>query len=268
MIENEIIPVLGEQQEVDKWIPTAAASDVVVDAIGLVSEAQSEATLDGWISSCKIRSEKGKPKSMFVWTTGCMVYGTAGLSLSRLLTEDDPPVPDPHHLHGAPRVMLEEKFRKAGAVIIRPGWVYGLNGGQSDAFFFGQINTEKKTVTIKGRGDKSYSWIHISDLADAYVRLCEQPQEKVAGQVFNFNARDYPSYEEIIMAGIKAAGIPDPTVVRVEVTEKDEAHWLETMVKIDPKKTEDVLGWKPKHIGFLQEMELYYPGWASAQKKS
>jgi len=163
-----------------------------------------------------------------------MVYGTAGAKVDHLLTEDNIPVPNEAHPHGKPRYILEQKFLLSGATVVRPGWVYGLSGGNGNALFFNQIDVKNKKVVVKGRKDKAYSWVHVNDLADAYVKLCSQPQSKVSGQVFNFNARDFPSYEQILLAGAKAAGIDNPTVIYVDSPSGDD--WLETTVKIDPKK--------------------------------
>jgi len=134
-------------------------------------------------------------------------------------------------------------------------------------FFFNQIDVPNNTVTIRGKPDKSYGWVHISDLAAGYVLLCRQDRTKVDGQLFNIAARDSPSYEEIILAGAKVAGLANPKIVRQEIPSTDSARFLETNARIDPKKAEQVLGWKARHVGFLQEMDLYYPAWKNAQKK-
>ena len=43
---------------------------------------------------------------------------------------------------------------------------------------------------------------------------------------------------------------------------------FENSVVIDPKKAEDVLQWRSSHLGFLQEMDLYYSSWQLAQSAS
>jgi len=264
LVENEIIPVMAQQEEVDKWRPTADFCDVIVDAIGISDH--SELTLNTWISSCKARVAEGKPKSLFIWTTGCMIYGTAGVTSDHYLSEDDVPIPSETHPHGKPRYILEQKFRNAGAVVVRPGWVYGLSGGNGNALYFNQVDVKNKKVVIKGRKDKTYSWIHVNDLANAYVRICAHPESKLSGQVFNFNAKDFPTYEQILLAASKAAGIENPTVIQVAAPPEDD--WLETIIKIDPIKAEKLLGWKATHAGFIQEIDLYYSAWLSAQKKN
>jgi len=256
--ENEIIPVVCEQQS-DVWLSSAISADIVIDAIGY--NEHSEGTFNNWMASNKSR---GAP-SQFVFTSGVMTYGTAGED-GRLLDETVQPVPNKENPHGLARKLFEDKVVAAGGTVVRPGWVYGLTGGHYNGLFFNQIDPANNTVTIKGMPDKRYSWIHINDLAEAYVLLCRQSRTKVDGQLFNFVARDDPSYEEIILAGAKAGGLVNPKVIREEIPPGG-SRWGETKVRIDPKKAEQVLGWRARHTGFLQEMEIYYPLWKSAQKK-
>lgn len=170
--------------------------------------------------------------------------------------------PDPHHPHGAPRVDFENKLLAAGVTVLRPGWVYGLSGGQSNGVFFKQIDEAKGTVTLKGKGDKQYSWVHVTDLAEGYLLAVNQDRSKVDGLAFNLNANDYPTYEQIILAAAKVGGLANPTVIH----EPAETPFLETKVVIDPKRAREVLGWVPKHKGFVEEMDLYYPAWKLFQK--
>jgi len=263
LVDNEVTPILCEQQQTDKWLQAAVESDIVIDAIGY--NEHSDGTLANWLASCNTREAQKKPKSLFILTSGIMTYGVAGQN--RILDENVVPEPIEGHAHGLPRKLFEDKVLASHGVVIRPGWVYGFSGGSYNAFFFNQIDASNNTVTTRGRPDKMYSWVHISDLAEAYVLLCRQDRAKVDGQLFNISARDYPSYEEIILAGAKVAGLSNPKIVRQEIPSGDSARYLEANVRVDPKKAEQVFGWKARHVGFLQEMELYYPAWKNAQKK-
>jgi len=264
LVENEATPVVCEQQQVEKWLDAAVQSDIVIDAIGYNDH--SEGTLANWVESCRVRSEQGKPKSLFVFTSGCMTYGKAGEN--SVVDESVEPIPYKDNPHGLTRKIFEDKVLAVSGVVIRPGWVYGLSGGTYNRLFFNQIDVSNGSVTIRGRPNKRFSWVHINDLAESYVLLCRQDKSKIDGQLFNVNARDYPSYEEIILAGAKVAGIQNPKIIHQELPPGDVGHFLETNVQVDPKKAETVLGWKARHAGFLQEMELYYPAWKSAQKKN
>eukprot|EP01126_Amoeba_proteus_P033117 TRINITY_DN3243_c0_g1_i2.p1 TRINITY_DN3243_c0_g1~~TRINITY_DN3243_c0_g1_i2.p1 ORF type:complete len:303 (+),score=48.93 TRINITY_DN3243_c0_g1_i2:191-1099(+) len=258
---KEIIPVIALQQETEKWFAVAENADVVIDVIG--KNDHSAVTLNNWALSSKSRVEKGKSKSLFIFTSGCMTYGSAGDRSPNLLTEEDQPVPHLQNPHGLARKEFEDTVLAASGIVVRPGWVYGNSGGTYNKFFFGQVDVENNTVKIRGRGDKRFSWININDLATAYALLIAKEASTVEGQLFNLNAREYPSYEEIILAAAKVAGIENVTVVREEITG---AQFLEVDVRVDPSKAENLLGWKAKRRGFLEEIDLYYPAWKLAQK--
>jgi len=125
---------------------------------------------------------------------------------------------------------------------------------------------------VRGRADKRFSWVHIDDLADAFVRLALVGGPHVAGQLFNIVSRDYPTFQEILLAAAEADGLPraEARIVAVPVPESDaDARHLETDVVIDPRKAEQVLGWKATRSGLVQEMPIYFKAWktAKAEKK-
>ena len=84
-----------------------------------------------------------------------MVYGTAGND-GKLLHESDATSPDPSNPHGLSRVNFENAVTAAGACVIRPGWVYGGNGGHYNGVFFKNLDLKTNTITIKGKGEKRY----------------------------------------------------------------------------------------------------------------
>jgi len=154
--------------------------------------------------------------------------------------------------------------------VVRPGWVYGGSGGTYNSVFFDKIDVLNSTITLKGRPDKRFSWVHIEDLATAFQLLIDASDpRRFAGQLFNFVAEDYPSYEEIVVSAALAAGIKEDElkIVRQDLAPDDWMNMLETRVVISNKKARTCLGWQILHSGFLDEMHLYYPAWVLANKK-
>ena len=252
--EIEVVPVKGEQQNLNSWVEHAAECSIIIDAIGYNDS--SDETFSGIKKATELRIQNGHPAPLFIFTTGCMVYGTAGDD-GHLLHETDVPLPDAEHPHGIPRYHFENAVLAAQGCVVRPSWVYGGSGGNSNSFFFDNLHLVTGTITIKGKGEKRYSWVHVDDLADAYVRICFAPRDVVKGQIFNISAKEYPSYEEILLAAAKASGINNPVIRHEDAYSR----FLEVTVRIDPQKAKDILQWTPKHRGFIEEMDLYFPAW-------
>jgi len=263
----EILPVTCEQQDSAKWSAEALNCDVVVDSIGY--NEFSSATFEAYQAVEAQRAAKGLT-TRFIFTSGIMTYGTAGDKREQPLDETVEPQPFPANPHGLPRKLFEDRVMKANGEVVRPGWVYGGSGGTYLAVFFGQIDVPNSTITLKGRPDKRFSWVHVEDLANAYQLLIDAPDAgRLAGQLFNFVAEDYPSYQEIITQAALVAGIKQEElkVVRQDLATDDWQNFLEAQVVIDNKKTRKLLGWEVRHRGFLQEMHIYYPSWVLHNKK-
>jgi len=263
----EIIPLQCEQQDAAAWSVPALECSVVVDAIGYNSH--SDGTFEAYLAVESQRAAKGLT-TRFIFTSGIMTYGIAGDKREEPLDETVEPQPFPTNAHGLPRKLFEERVMAQKGEVVRPGWVYGGTGGTYNGIFFGQVDVINSTVTFKGRPDKRFSWVHIEDLATAFQLMIDTPHPgRFAGQLFNFVAEDYPSYEEIIVSAALVAGIKQDElrIVHQELPSDDWMNMLETRVVITNKKACDCLGWRIRHPGFLKEMNLYYPAWVLANKK-
>ncbi len=162
----------------------AASCDVVIDAVGY-NPGTSEAILDAVPNG-----------PLFIFTSGIMSYGSVMEGREApLIVDGSLRQPSPSNPHGAPRVAFEDRVLARGGVVTRPGWVYGHSGGHYNKVFFGGVDAEKKTATINGAGHIRYSWVHLDDLADAYVKLVACDRRETSGKDFNLVDRDYPSRE-------------------------------------------------------------------------
>ena len=111
---------------------------------------------------------------------------------------------------------------------------------------------------LLGNVEKRYSWVHVEDLSNAYVKIAQSTQY-LGGQVFNIVSRDYPSFEEIVVASALAQGF-DRSQLKV-VRAPADSPMFETNVILDPHKAERLLGWQARHVGFVAEMPIYFKAW-------
>ena len=143
------------------------------------------------------------PKSRrFVYTTGCSIYGKVA---ARVMDETTPGNPD-HALFF--RMEMEQKvlnglsgWRKT---VLRPGFMYGKDAQSSMSGRWFAMGTRGEVV-FSGDRDKGWSWVHIKDLARAYVLVVEAGAD-VDGEVFCLADEARPRCLEVMTACARATG--------------------------------------------------------------
>ncbi|CAF1064601.1 unnamed protein product [Didymodactylos carnosus] len=272
LIINEIIPVVAKLSDTSTYVDIMSKCSIIIDAVGWCSESQT--FLDAAIQAGRNRgSDIYKP--LFIFTSGIMTYGDA----SRLPL-DETIKPKPKSIPGdmkereefEDKILLLKQTEGVYPVVVRPGFVYGGQGGFVADLFY-KIGTDKELV-LYGRSDKRWSWVHIDDLSDAYVLIARSPIASVKNQMFNIAAQgDNPTYEQLRVAMAQQLGWSNTKnkIIYHSVDKMDEkdAHQLnwEPDVIINPKKITDQLGWTPKHVGYLHEIEIYYQSWLQSKKE-
>jgi nucleoside-diphosphate-sugar epimerase len=108
--------------------------------------------------------------------------------------------------------------------------------------------------------------VHIDDLADGYLRAAES---HFAGEVFNLTDRSRATVGEMIRAVARVTGYTNPIqfipVAEAVQTMDDFAACLALDQHVDARKAVRLLGWQPRHGGFVDEVEVYYQSWKAAQ---
>ena len=104
----------------------------------------------------------------------------------------------------APRPAIERMVLESGdvrGVVLRPGCVYGYQGGLTGMWFAGAVS--EKSLKAVGDGRNRWAMVHADDLADAYLRAGESG---LAGEVFNITDRSRASVREMLAAVAGATG--------------------------------------------------------------
>lgn len=205
-----------------------------------------------------------KTPKPFVLTSGSWVYGDTG---GRVVDETAP-------LHVpkvvAARPILEQLLQDAVAsgvrsVIIRPGDVYGHNGGLPALFTSSVAETGAATYV----GDGHYHWpvVHIDDLAQLFVLALESAQP---GEVFNGNDETRFTVLEMAQAASRGAGAGGKTVsMPVEKARQKFGDLVDALIidlSITSAKARRVLGWSTRTATILDDLE--HGSYALAATKS
>jgi len=253
LLKNEIIPIIGDISTPQNFKEQLEKSDIIVDAVGYGPHAEN---FFDFVTKLKNNSIYNY-RSLYIFTSGIMTYGPG--FKNRFVDENV--LPNPGQFVKARR-NFEDKVlshnKDIRTVVVRPGFVYGGTGGPVFDLFF-NIKPDQDLILV-GSKDKKWSWVHVDDLGDAYVRIAKAGSI-IDNQLFNIAALDNPTYEELRLACAHVSGWHG-NVKHVEVPADDVLLQVwEADVTVNPRKAAELLGWHSTHVGVLQEIELFYHSW-------
>lgn len=256
----EIEPVPGTLQEPERYRAAAESCSVLVHAAADYQADTPELDRKTVEFLLGLGATGPQPKTL-VYTSGVWIYGDTGGSMADETTPVNPPAAAAH------RPAVEQMVLTARAtrgVVIRPGDVYGGRGGLTGMWFTGAT---EGTLRVVGDGRNRWPMVHVEDLADAYVRMIES---SIRGEIFNVTDRSRWSVGEMAAAAARAAGY-DGAIEFVPVREAAKqfgsmADCLAMDQHVDARKTVRLLGWQPKHGGFVDGVERYYEAWKAGEE--
>eukprot|EP01125_Pyxidicula_operculata_P004420 TRINITY_DN1677_c1_g1_i2.p1 TRINITY_DN1677_c1_g1~~TRINITY_DN1677_c1_g1_i2.p1 ORF type:complete len:303 (+),score=59.32 TRINITY_DN1677_c1_g1_i2:596-1504(+) len=246
---QEIIPVVGDGADKSTYQHIVKRVNVVIDAT------TDQATHLASIEAVKDHANSqtiSVGKKIFIFTSGLLVHGH-----SDELYTDEANTNPPEFL--LPRLKLESEIVNAKeyhGIVIRPGFVYGYAGGNGGAHLGDKVFKLKDgKIVISGGLDKRWSWVHVHDLAHAYL-LAIQKFTVASGQVFDVATESSPTYVEFRKKAAEVAGHKDAPVVQLPVDESNPwAKLFEVSIRVSAHKARNLLGWTPSHVSFLDDLE-------------
>jgi len=168
------------------------------------------------------------------------------------------------------RVAFEQETiaqKDIDGVVVRPGYVYG---GTNGSFLHAYFNTTAKgEIEIAGKPEKQWGWVHIEDVAQAFVLVAEAARALVAGEIFDAADSTRITYQQMREAFTKQAGHVAPKVVTIPLPDPKVdwfAHASDVSCVVSAAKIARVLGWKTKHGPLLDELPLYYEAMQANRK--
>jgi UDP-glucose 4-epimerase len=275
LLKNEIEPLVADKfDDLQPFTDILASCSIIVDAVGYKAKL-SVSLLEAAVQLGKTQTQNGKLPHyapLYIFTSGIMTYGDTSTTGRRPVDETvkprNPPVPEASAESSSSNVTAmkdREDFEDQVLItssaalkttVVRPGFVYGGQGG----FVADLFNSEP--LVFQGRRDMRWSWVHVDDLGEGYVAIGRAPRVVVDKQLYNLVApNDNPTYEELRLAMAKAQGRTEKIVYK-EAEPNVPTRW-DTDSIINPAKAINELGWKPRHVGFVEEIDTYYKSWAA-----
>lgn len=256
LAQHEIEPVVGDLADPGRYADIAAECAVLVHAAfdyAADGVAKDRTAVEALIAAGR---RGARPKTL-IYTSGVWVHGDTG---GRLVDETTPPAPialvawRPAH----ERLVLEAA--EVRGLVMRPGCVYGGPGGLTAPWF--AAASAGTAPTVVGDGGNRWATVHADDLAEAYVRAGESG---LAGEVFDVTDRSRATLLEMVTAAARAAGfrgeIRRVPLADARRTMGDFAEALALDQHVDGRKAARLLGWQPRHGGFVDDADLYYRAW-------
>lgn len=260
LIRCEVTPVPGDFARPESWRAHLNDVDAVVHAaMDQTDPAGADRRL---IAELRAAQElDGRPRHL-VYTTGISCYGRTGAAL---MDENTPGNPDSPL---AFRFELEREVAAAGIphTVVRPGFLYG---GPATTSITGQwfAAAVKGAPVFYGDITKRWSFVHVDDLADAYVRVLADPT-RFDGQTFVLADDQRLRALDVQRVALRAAGYDGDVLL-----ESAEAGGLHQVAAdqdelVSSAKARRVLGWSPAHTSFTDAPEVHFRAWQAAPATS
>jgi len=259
---HEVLPVVGDLADPASFAAAAAECQVLVHCAAEASERFHE--LDRRTVAALIDAAR-RPElpRLLVYTSGVWLYGDTGDAVADETTPLRPPA------LVAPRAETEQVVLGANrdrvrTLVLRPGCVYGGRGGLTASWF--ESAGRGGAARVVGSGEGTWTMVHVADLARAYLLAVESPW---GGEVFNVTDRSRARVRECAAAASRVAG-GGGRVESVPVAEATGrlgpvAECLALSQHVDSSKAVRLLGWQPRHGGFVDGVARYHAAWKSGQ---
>lgn len=265
---TEVRPVRGDLSDPDSYRAHLSDVDVVLHS---TMDASDPVGADRRLFTELVaaRDRDGRRRHL-VYTTGCSIYGKVD---APVLDEATPGNPD-HPLYF--RMELEAELAASGLpfTVLRPGFLYG---GEARTSMTGRwfADAADGGAVFYGQAGKTWSWLHVDDLAAAYVDVVaridssrDDPERSVDGQTYCL-ADDHPTAAlDVLTACAQAAGRTGP----VDHRPIADAGWLDQAGDQDEVMTtahaRRHLGWAPRHVGVVPEITSYHRAWQAARSQA
>jgi len=248
LLNQEISPVIGKAQEPSTWEKVAESCDIIIESLSDFQDQTSCVTVQKVLLDIL---SKHKHKTV-IYTSGVWVYGaTKGPT-------DENSVTNPVALVGG-RVGIEQAYLKAGAIVLRPGCVYGRKGSLT-GMWFGALTGGKGE--FRGRKEDWYwSTVHVDDCGDVFVKAA---QKGVKGEIYNVVSQT-ENVNDILRDAAHVIGYKGAITIVDAADPFNEALAL-SQGHISSAKARLALGWIPKQAPIRIGIEKYIKSWRSYQK--
>jgi len=189
-----------------------------------------------------------------ILTFGILSYGNHG---EEWVDEDTSREPIGYGRFSGPAVHQLAHLAESKGVTAKfmfPGWAYGSGSWFKDMLLPAFEQGQARAV---GSGENYMSFVHVEDLAEAYVLAAEEigysppPEERPVAQMFNLVDDQPVTQKEWLSVVARALAKPIPPSISVEESAKQAGElWTESVtcsVRVKNDRAKSTLGWMLKY---------------------
>ncbi len=260
LTRHEIHPVIGSVDAPSSYTAAAERCTLLVHCADDKTNPESvdRAAIESLISFGK---KAPQPKTL-IYTSGVWVYGSTGNVAVDETSHLNPVKLKPWRPSHEDLVLNAPNVR---GIVIRPGTVFGRQGGLTGLWFDGP--SQGRSPLVVGDGQHRWTMVHVDDLAHGYLKAAESGR---SSEIFNFTDRSRFTVMDMATAAARAAGYHGP-IEPMPISTANQtfglfAECLALDQHVDSRKAVRMLGWQPRHGGFVDNVETYFAAWKAYQK--
>lgn len=256
MHEIELVP--GDVGRPEAYRKLLECSDLIIHT--MLDKKQPLETDRALFAALRSLPERDR-RRRFIYTTGCSMFGKVGIAVMDESTE-----PHPGHALAFRRTLEREALALTGlgVIVFRPGFMWGNDGYNSVACDWFEM-AEGGDAVFRGDREKGWSWIHIADLAEAYL-LGAEAGPAVDGEIFNLADEHRPRCLDLMRACVAATGHAGEIRFAGPQADDNASTWFDQNEFITSAKARRMLGWSPRHPGVLEGVPAAYAAWKTGQR--
>ena len=260
-----IEPVIGSMEEPASYLPRAEDCEVAVHCAVEYSPRRKELE-DRTLAALLGAAARAKAPRRFVYTSGVWVYGSTG---AVAVDESSPPNPPAvvRDRPGHEQQVLDADGGLVRTLVLRPGCVFGGSGSLTSDWFASAADSGAARVV--GPGENRWAMVHRDDLAELYVRAVEA---SARGEMINATDQGRFTTLECARAASRAAGAGGKVeTLSPEAARKVFGPLAECLAldqRVDSGKAWRLLGWKPRHPGFVDDVESCHRAWKALRTEA
>jgi nucleoside-diphosphate-sugar epimerase len=256
---HEVKLTVGDVSKPETYREHLEASHVVIHA--MLDKKQPKETDRTMFAAVSALPQHAGAHRRFIYVTGCSIFGKLPVRVMDESTE-----PNPKHFLAFRREMEAEALaiKNAGVVVLRPGFMYGNDGYNSQSTDWFEMGTAGQGI-YRGDREKSWSWIHVGDLADAFV-LAVEADRSIDGELFNLADDMQPKCVDVMRRCVEVAGYSGEITFEGPLEGNNTSTWFNQNELITSEKARRILGWQPKHRGILEDAPAAFAAWKVSQQ--
>ncbi|KAK5576723.1 hypothetical protein RB653_007867 [Dictyostelium firmibasis] len=248
LLKNEIIPIMADVKDVEKWLPIALKVDIIIDTIADLVDY----TTPFKVQEALFKVHKEKPNTIFIYTSGTTVYG----GNQNLTTESTPYI---SHKFVDWRVQIEQGYQKIGSIIIQPTILYGKNQSFS-GYFFEAATKSNDLIRIYGDENLIQGFIHIHDLVKFY-QLVVKNALLLKGQTLIANSYS-EKIKDLVLSISKFTGNSNKSIEYIPKSNDNVfTEVLSFNQNLSFSKSTQLIGYYPSQPRLIDDIERYYNSW-------